>query len=546
MLIFALAFGYFAVAVNADTVNTSVNVSNDAPAFDVSPAENPVSDGTTPTNAGDNVTIEATATDPGGEDYYLIVCDTNAVTATNGGAPTCDSSQWCVSSATTSGNSTSCTFATNSGMAESNDWYAFVCDGNASNAQCSSADQGTGSSGSPFKVNHAPTFDTISNDGPADPGDDVIFSTSVTTTDGDTDTSSDTVRLLVCKTAGVSAGACDGGGSDTWCTGSLVASDPTCTATIDAVAEDGSQDAYVYVFDSHDFAASAGQQGQNSSFDINNVAPVVSSVTLNGGSDIALTEGTTTSITITATVTDNNSCQDLNTVVTSAYRSAITYAGCDTGGEADNNYCYANITCTEVVAGNTCDSATDGSVGYTCTVDLQYHADPTDAGTEYPTENWLTSVVATDIGALSDTTEVSTGVEVQTLVGYDVTAAINYGTLNVGESNDPLDRNTQVDNTGNSGLDVEVSGSDMTDGGTGTIAVGNQHYTLTPATAYASGTALTTTATEIEVNIPKTTVTAAPENDDLIWGLLIPGGTTAGTYTGTNNITAVLGEVVNW
>ena len=128
----------------------------------------------------------------------------------------------------------------------------------------------------------------------------------------------------------------------------------------------------------------------------------------------------------------------------------------------------------------------------------------------------------------------------------DVTATIDYGSLDVGQSNDPLDKITTVTATGNVGLDEELSGTDMDDGGSGTIGVGYQHHALSASTAYASGTSLTSSATEYELNCQKTTVTGSKETANTWWGLSIPGGTIPGSYSGTNTITAVMGETGGW
>ena len=157
---FALILISFFVLINifsvyADSVTTAVTVGNTAPTFTAGPAENPASATTTPTNVGDNTTFQATATDSNSENYYLIVCSTNSVTAVNGGSPTCGATTWCTSTSTTSGSQASCNRTALIGDASSNAWYAFVCDGNATSAQCSTGQQGTGDSGSPFEVNHA-------------------------------------------------------------------------------------------------------------------------------------------------------------------------------------------------------------------------------------------------------------------------------------------------------------------------------------------------------------------------------------------------------
>jgi len=533
--------------VSADNVTTSVTVGNSAPSFTAGPTESTESSSTNPTNVGTNVTWQATGTDSNSEDYYLVVCSTDAVTATEGDAPTCDVGTWCTSTATTSGNQATCSRTALQGDSESNAWYAFVCDGNASSASCSTSSQGSGATGSPFAVNHPPLFSDIGNNSGRDPGQTITW--TATSSDTDSDGSQDTVKLLVCKTAGLTGSTCDGGGSDTWCTSSLVASNPSCGYAIPAVYPDQNHDAYVYVFDSHNFAAASGTQGSNSSYTVNNVTPVVSGVNINSGSAIDLTEGSTTNIDIVGTVSDSNSCAggELETVYGYAYRSGIEYSGCDTSGESNTNYCYPEISCT--VDGGTCTGDTDASASFTCTVSLQYYADPTDVLTEFPTENWLSTFKVIDDDSASDSLEVSTGVEVNSLTALDVTGSISYGGLAVGQSNDPLDQITTVTPTGNVGLDEELSGSNMcTDYPTcsaGVITVGYQKTALQSSTSYASGSVLTDSPVEYELNLAKAE-SGSPSTANTWWGVLIPPGTVPGAYSGANIVGAVKGEIVDW
>ena len=210
-------------------------------------------------------------------------------------------------------------------------------------------------------------------------------------------------------------------------------------------------------------------------------------------------------------------------------------------GEADDNNCYAVITCS--VSGATCTGATDASADYTCTASIEYHADPTTASTEFPAEDWLTTVIATDdLGAVD--TEIGVGVEMNSLLAYDATGSINYGSLTPGNSVD-LTSTVDIQATGNVGIDAELSGTDLTDGGN-TIPVANQEYASTASVLFGSGTDLSGVATEVEFNIAKTTVSGTPAEGTSYWGLLVPGGTLPGSYTGTNTITAVLGEVAQW
>jgi len=540
------SFVIFQFVVKAETVNTIVTAGNSAPSFTAGPAESTASDGTTPTNEGSNVTFQATATDANAESYYFAVCKTNSVTPGAGGAaPTCGGGNWCITTSTSSAAQASCSYTTLNGDAESNAWYGFVCDNNTTSSSCSASSQGSGGTGSPFKVNHDPAFGAIEDsvsavqDAGANPGESVTF-TATTTSDPDSDTAQDTVKLVVCAdTTGATASGCVG---TQLCVSSPATSNPSCPINIASVAPDGNNNYYAYVFDSHNMPS--GSNYRSGVYVINNVAPTVISLTLNGGSDISLGEGTTTNIPITTTVRDYNSCQDLSTVETSLYRSAIGYSGCDTNAEDNDNYCYAQVSCS--VSGASCTGSSDELVNYTCTVTMQYHADSTIANTQYPAQNWLNTVKVIDNNSASNELEVSAGVEVLTTTALDVTGAINYGSLDIGDKNDPLDKTTTVTATGNVGLDEELSGTNLTDGGVGVIAVGYQKLSLAISIAYTSGTALSTSPTEYELNCLKTTVSGSPQTKNTWWGIEIPSGIPPGIYTGTNTVTAVLGETVNW
>ena len=531
------------ILVLAETVTTVVTVGNSAPEFTDGPREDPTSSGTNPTNVGSNVTFEATAEDSNSEDYYLAICKTNSVTPVNGDAPTCGGGNWCISTVTTSGQEASCNYTALIGDAESNAWFAFVCDDNASAASCSTAEQGSGDSGSPFKVNHAPTFSAITDDGGtgansgANPGGTMTF--TATASDADSDTLQDTVKLVVCAdTDGATAAGCAG---VQICASSFVASNPTCELSIPAVAPDGSFNYYAYVFDNHSFGSASNYR--SGEYVINNVAPVVTAGTLNGGNDITLTEGDVTEVIVTATVSDANSCQDLTTVDTSVYRTGITYTGCDTSGESDDNYCYGQITCT--VVGGTCTGSTDSTASYTCSVDIQYHADPTIADTEYPTEEWIATIRAIDNNSASDTDDTAE-VDMLTTVALDVSSTINYGSLDAGQKNDPLDKTTVTTATGNVGINQDLSGTDLDDGDTGLIEVEYQKYALTASTAYASGTSLTDTAVEVPIRVAKTTVANSPEEENTWWGIEIPLGIPPGVYYGENYFVAVMSATTYW
>jgi len=132
---------------NSDDFTLSWNSA--APVISVTPSDGGSSSGA-PTIAGSSVAFTATATDADGDNYYLAVCKTDAITAGNNTVPVCTDGNWCISSSTVSGSQASCGYTTQNPDAVKA-WYAFVCDHHAS-AMCSVSNQGTGDNGSPFVV----------------------------------------------------------------------------------------------------------------------------------------------------------------------------------------------------------------------------------------------------------------------------------------------------------------------------------------------------------------------------------------------------------
>jgi len=560
------AFKVEAQTPDQESITTSVTVGNSPPSWTptgVAPKEATASTDTNPTTAGSSITFNVTAHDANGESYHLIVCPTDdpVTKGTAGGPPSCSSgTAYCYTTdAVASGSQASCSYTTKTTAPLdpfTNNWYATVCDTNTS-SECSAPSPGTATDGtqSPFYVNHHPTFTSVSNDSPVDPGGVVEWTTQTTS---DIDPSS-TVKLLVCKSpTEPTNGACAGGDSGKWCESSAVTSNPSCTYSVPPVISEGTNNAYAFVVDNFNLLASTTPK--NSHFTVRNVAPVVSAVTFNSGNAINLAENTTTPITVKATVTDNNGCGKISNVYAYAYRSGKGYSLCDTTGEANNNFCYPQISCN--VDAGTCSGASDAAANYTCTINFQYYADATasTSGTiQFPTENWLATVKAIDNGNNTHNLEVTSGVEMNALIAFNITPkSINYGTLNVGGKNEKLDRVLTTTPTGNVGLDQEHQGIPKmctnyhattnplcaTVSGT-QIDVTKQKYALAASTNYADGTSLTSSKVEVEINIPKVT-TGTPTTKSTYWGIEIPPNTLPGEYKGMNTIYAKIAELADW
>lgn len=263
---------------------------------------------------------------------------------------------------------------------------------------------------------------------------------------------------------------------------------------------------------------------------VGNATPSISGTTFNSSSAITLVENNTKTVYATTTITDANGCGTIVGVTANVYRSGVTAAGCDTVGEASSNSCYPVITCA-VVAG-TCTGGADTAANYVCTATLQYYADPTDSGT-YSAQNWVSTIVAGD-GTATSTDSTATA-ELNTLSALDVTSSIDYGTLAANANTGSVNSTTTVTNTGNTNIDPDISGTDMTSGGD-TLTVGNQEYSAAPF-AFGAGTALSTTPASIDITLPQRTAGAV--TDTVSWGIGVPGGTPVGNYAGTNTFSAV-------
>jgi hypothetical protein len=256
--------------------------------------------------------------------------------------------------------------------------------------------------------------------------------------------------------------------------------------------------------------------------------PVLSGFTLNNDFSIGLTEGATTTIYATSTVTDNNGYDDISYATSTIYRSGVGPL-CT----ADTNNCY-QVTSSQCSLTN----CSGNSCVVQCSADIEYYADATDSGT-YAGETWLAGMSVQDLSGLRDTQTTAVPVELLTLYGLSVDASINYGSLEVGSTTGATNQQTTVVNTGNSNIDIQLQGTDLA--GTGsTIPVGEQKFATTTFT-YASCsicTFLTGSATNFEVDLPKPTSTTSPSTDDLYWGINVPNGTGAVSHTGTNTFWA--------
>ncbi|MEK7465284.1 MAG: hypothetical protein AAB631_00740 [Patescibacteria group bacterium] len=266
-----------------------------------------------------------------------------------------------------------------------------------------------------------------------------------------------------------------------------------------------------------------------------NATPAVSNVVISSD-PITLTENTTTTVTITATISDGNGCSDVfssGTISAVLYRSGVAATSSCT---ADDSNCYRSITLVDT--GGTCTGGTDTSGNASGTVPMQYFAEATDASSTFPTQWWVAFVKASDFASASSTATSTAATELNSLYALNITGSISYGSVAAGADTGASNQTATVTNTGNFKIDSEFSGTNMTDG-SNTINATQQKY-ATSSVTYASLTFnLSTTATARDINIVKATSSSTPSTQGTFWGIAIPNGQVAGSYTGTNTFTAV-------
>lgn len=275
---------------------------------------------------------------------------------------------------------------------------------------------------------------------------------------------------------------------------------------------------------------------------VGNAEPVVSSVSLNIGDDINLTENDITAITIRALVTDNNGCEDVRDGSVKGYiYQASQTASCS----ADTDNCYLIASCSTAPTYNDCDSSSDTSYIVSCTANLWYFAIPTDTTSSDSSDEWFGAVMAIDASGDDDITSSSTQtVDVVLLRALEASSSIDYVTLSANSDTGASPIEMGIENTGNSGMNPLVQATTILTCSTGdctgqTIPNANQKYaSVSQDYSDEFNSVLSTTATSLELDLPKPQSDTYPVDDQIFWGLGVDAGQAAGDYAGVNTFTA--------
>jgi hypothetical protein len=204
-----------------------------------------LADSPDPVGTPNSISYTGTGTDSNGDNYYLTVCRTNAITAEAPG--TCDSGQGlCTSGSTASGSQASCNYATTGSDIGSLAAYGFLCD-TTSRCSASTSTSTTVQQGYPsWSVNLADTTDPIT------------AGNSQTYTATGSDSQGDQYRMTVCKTNSISngyPGTCTG---TTLCTSAATNSGSQASCSYSTTSSDeGTLTAYAFLCDAGSSTCSA-------------------------------------------------------------------------------------------------------------------------------------------------------------------------------------------------------------------------------------------------------------------------------------------------
>ncbi len=135
----------------------------------------------------------------------------------------------------------------------------------------------------------------------------------------------------------------------------------------------------------------------------------------------------------------------------------------------------------------------------------------------------------------------STGVEVFTLFAIDVQNAINYGTLDINQDTGSFNPEVDVFNLGNDAVDVNISGTNMSDGVASIIPAGQQLFSTSTFTydSCVSCLVLDPIGTAVELDLEKPVASSPAVEDEVFWGIEVPFGTASNPHSGVNTFSVI-------
>ena len=295
----------------------------------------------------------------------------------------------------------------------------------------------------------------------------------------------------------------------------------------------------------------------STSVTLSNQAPTVGEVSMHGQgvTSVTLTEDTAIDIMATVSITDANGCE--SDVRDGGGVEAIFYT-------SDNHWVYGSGTTSSMDYNDTIDTSVtscswQSTAGNTCTYSCfasaawYYYADATIGSTASKAdEAWEVMVWASDSEwADTSTTSFEAGASNQAEITLLTALTLEAASQSIAYDNSAADSDSTIlergiRNSGNRGINPQIksdSASGLCDNyptcSGDTIAVGSQQYSASTFTLGVDGTSLSAALVELDLALSQRTNDTDPSDDQIFWGLHVPAGQAADSYTGINSYTAV-------
>ena len=261
---------------------------------------------------------------------------------------------------------------------------------------------------------------------------------------------------------------------------------------------------------------------------VKNTPPNITSIVISP-TEVDLIAGNKTQVNCTAYAWDYNGWDDINYTNVTLYNYAIS----SSDGLNDHNYHYTNDTCACQPQGGSPSNAT-----CICTFDVRYYA---------TNGTWMCNFT---VGDGEFTSSKNKSFAVNTLIGVDVPAELNFGNLSVMQTSNMIPAN--VSNWGNVAINISVRAYGGTNDSTpnagnysmmceyGTIGLDNMRYSINASSIFLNMVNITNTTSPIsDISLPIRTNDTNYETDTntTYWKMYIPqdvGGYCNGTiqFTG--------------
>lgn len=243
---------------------------------------------------------------------------------------------------------------------------------------------------------------------------------------------------------------------------------------------------------------------------------------------INITEGTTTTYYLYGSYNDGSSCDTVSSSTAKLFFSPDHNSSTCMASSTNPYDCYVETSCSFL----NCDGP-NPTGDFECVFGVDYYAKPSSVSSS---EAWIFEIsLQDDEGKIESTTGT---IQLNELVAIQVSSTIEYGSLAIASTS--TEKSLFIRNTGNTAVDVLVSGVELSCQNMAAVPTHRQRYSVTEGLDYEIMIPLSSTAATASLQLSPQTSSVLISTTSLYWKLAIAdSGIPAGNCTGTTNINAV-------